>query len=390
MKANVQFLRLAVLLPLVISGAIAGGVATQFSRGFSAEIALPVDMAPASAYSAYKDAEAKLNSALFFAQFARAKNLSGSAEAQSILTQLAEGAGGPVKIQHEFGVSRASIRDVPDELARDISKSAGTFRLLVSARAKSSEDAVKTAELAVSFVRAALVQSALERHRREWGDVDARLSQLDADALRRKAAIASLDRSIAEMTKLRDTDKSEASGADTARSSIQVQVNGPAFLPAAQQLVGLQSQRIQEQEELKKIEDDIKRLESLRSFASRLASVFESEPDPLKALGKSLTEARDLRSRNTDVPQQLAADIAVSDLASDQKAYANSDGNLARPIARFTGYDLRSGVALGAVAGVAIWVALLYLSLLWRRDGEFRDADSPTAVRETSKSAGRL
>ncbi|MBW7970295.1 hypothetical protein [Bradyrhizobium sp. BR 10289] len=385
MKANLQFLRLAVFVPLVVFGAIAGGVAAQvFGRAFSAEITLPIDLPPATAYSAYKDAEAKLSSALFFAQFARTKNLSGSAEAQLFLAQLAQGAGDPVKIQHEFGVSRATIRDVPDELARDISKSAGAFKLRVSARAKSSEEAEKIAELAISFVPAAFIQNALERHRREWGDVDARLSQLDAEALRRKAQIASLDRSIVEMTKLRDADKSELSSTDIARSSIQVQVNGSAFLPAAQQLVGLQSQRIQEREELKKTEDEIKRLETLRSFASRLASIFGSEPDPLIALDKSLTEARDLRSRSTEVPQQIAADIAVSDLASDQKAYANAESNPAHATARFTGYELRSGIGLGAVAGGAIWIVLLYFSLLWRRDAEFRDAAAPSLFAQLS------
>lgn len=381
---------LATLLVLMAGGA---GVASLglalLGRSFAVDVQLPINVSAGMAYNAYNDAEPSLASPEIFAQFARSRGISDSPEAKQFQEQLARRAP-TISFQHQFGVSRASIRDVPDEIAKDISKDAGASKIIISAKMKSPEQAVKMAELGLSFLRTVLVQRALQRHLHDWRNVEARLAKLDGELVGRKAEIASLNRSIAEMSRLRDSSTSEVSSPDLGRSQIQVQVNGPTYLPPAQQLIGLQSRRIHEQEALKKVEDKVLRLQTYRSFSATLASITSSEPDPLKALASTLAEARGLRSQATETPQQSAADTVLSDLATDQTAYVDSESNPVHLLARVVGFDFPSAAGLGAASGAAVWVLLLYFSLLWRPQRETGDGDAALPKEELGSTARTL
>ena len=89
----------------------------------------------------------------------------------------------------------------------------------------------------MDFTRAILVERSLIASVEEWQRSGSSLAELDVDILKRQASIASLDRTIVAMSELRNNHKDELAGKELSAESvsgagqIQVQVNGPAFLP---------------------------------------------------------------------------------------------------------------------------------------------------------------
>ena len=308
--------------------------------------------------------------------------MSASPEIKIFEAELAADASAPLKISNEFLLTRGLLRDVPDEVRKKLFENAEQSNVrsnvVISATARAPDQAVKLARLGIEFLRWVLVQRALMNDVQEWQNARDLLASLDAKLLQKEAAVASIDRSIGQMAKLQN---GEAPGPLSAPAgSVQIQVNGATYLPPGQQIIGLQSKRIDDEEELKKIADEKARIEKLQSFGTELASLLGTDPDPLKVLDSALARAETLRAQATSLPEQEAYDHAISRLALAKKTYVDLKPSPAAPYVHRTGLGLASSIAIGGGAGLLLWMAFLYILHLWEAEQATKGKEQPSSA----------
>ena len=376
MKSLISVLRLGVLVVAVAICVAAAGVFSFFSGRYHATLALGVND-PVT----FSDIEPDLRSTDVLARLAQARGLSSSPEVQAFESELASGASAPLTITNAFLVTRASLRDLPDAANAKLSQlleNAERSNVVVSAAAKTPDRAIKLAKLGVAFVCSVLVQHALSDDIHAWQSARDSIARLDAKLLQTRATIASIDRSIAQMTKLQrnNAQNSDAQGSADAseRNAIQMQVYGrmqvygTSYLPPRQQIIGLQSRNIDNEETARATEDEKTRVETLQGFGTELASLLAAQSDPLKVLDTALGRAETLRAQSTLIPEQSAYDEAISRLASAKKKYVDVQTKPPEPYVYQSGFGLASSVVIGGVFGVLLWMGFLYCLHLWEAE----------------------
>jgi hypothetical protein len=367
MKSLISVLRLQVLVVAVAICVAAAGVFSSFFGRYHATLALGLNDPVI-----FSDIEHDLRSTDFLARLAQARGLASSPEAQAFESELASGASAPLTITYAFLVTRASLRDVPDTVSTKLSQNADRSDVVVSAAARTPDRAVKLAKLGVAFVRSVLVRHALSDEIHAWQNARDSIARLDTNLLQIKTAIASIDRTIAQMTKLQSNDaqNSDAQGSAgaSAGNAIQIQVYGASYLPLRQQIIGLQSKKNDNVEALQATEDEKTRVETLQAFGTELASVLAAQSDPLKVLDVALARAETLRAQSTVIPEQSAYDDAISRLALAEKKYVDLQTKPPEPYVYQSGFGLASSAVIGGVLGILLWMGFLYCLHLWEAE----------------------
>jgi hypothetical protein len=318
---------------------------------------------PIGSILTFKDAEAILRSPVFLNDFTKARGIADTEEARTFAAQLAADAAGPLRIGHRLVVTRTIIRDVPDSLASNLFKNMNPVSTMyVSSTDRTPEAAVREAELGLMFIRAVLIERALSQIALEWKGISAGIPNQDAALLAKGTEIASLERTIAAMSELDDGVSGRVEANSAANSAVQLQVTaGSSYLPSAQQIIGFKSRRIAALEELKTIQDDLVQAKALNAAGDELASMMSQDHDHFRVLDSSIERGRQQRASASSVPEQKAADATLSRFLSVKQLYVETPANPPRPNVRRTGIGLLTSTAIGVLAALAIWAAILAL-----------------------------
>lgn len=355
------------LLPVLIVLFIAGAVG--FWRFYGQSYSVTVELPYAGTIEQYKDAEPSLRSPEVLAQFARVYGLDNSTATKNFEAELTRGASGPIRISHEFNISKASLRNVPDVLADSVVKnsvvnSSPSSSIVVAAQASAPDEAIGSASMAMHFVRYVLVQRGLARALEEWRRLGPAFAELDSQVLTARKSIESIDRTIAALKVLQN---GEEGARVQPNSTVLLQVpQAPYFLPIDQQIRGMQAQRIAATEQLTGKEDELNKRKAVKWFGDQLAARISSVNDPLRALKLAEMQAEQFRSDAKSIPEQQAANQIRFQLASVRVVAVDVTTNPDQPVAVLSGFGLRIAVVIGVAAGGTTWLALLYLSFAWR------------------------
>ena len=114
MKLAVRIFQLPLLVALIAGCTILAAIVWYF---FGQRYEVKVELPFSRDIEIFKDAEPTLKSTNAFVEFARVRGLTSSPEVARLHSQLSRGGSGPVSIFHEFQLSKASVRDLPDALA---------------------------------------------------------------------------------------------------------------------------------------------------------------------------------------------------------------------------------------------------------------------------------
>jgi hypothetical protein len=276
-----------VAIAAILGGLVAAGVHSQFLVKYRAVFGLPLE----GNVELFRSAESRFRSVEWLDRYAVAHKLEGSLAYRETANQMAGGPGGPVAINHVFGVSRNDVRDLPSSVEERMwSKLADGQENQVSSVAeiaavmRTPERAREIAEFAGEFARDVLLRT----------DVSESLTSLSRDAGRNMAVasaglsqtrldVASLSRQIAELTALRDRYESEEDG--TGAGQMQVQIADARYPSPLQLLVGRENDKVERTELSRQLEQTIVLNKTIINVVATLDGIMDKENDTLKAFG---------------------------------------------------------------------------------------------------------
>lgn len=355
------------LLILLVIGALLGfGVWELYLVRFEAKTSLRMS----GDLATFREAEPLFSSAELFERYGAKHNISNDPDFETIRQQMLRHLNSPIRIEHNFRLSRKDVRDVPDafskeEIGRRIGFENIQSDLDVYAIASDAERAIRLSKLAMAYARDALAAASIAALMRRWGEGSRNeLAANWENTTKLRTDLASSNRRIEAMAQLRDHYKEEKDvGLPPAPASaappVQVQIAGTRNLSPSQQLIGLESDRADIIERLHSTELDRARLETFVRFADLYGSRV-NDGASIELAREMLEETRQSRAPGTDPdPKQTAlAGIGLQlQLILSRFDLARPD-NL-EPQASPTGLKRSVAMLFGMLGGAAIWWTVL-------------------------------
>jgi hypothetical protein len=385
---------------LVTIGALIGlGLEWVLGR-YRATIALPFQ----GDVQLYRRGAEILKSVDWFHQFSRDRQITDAY--RRVEDQLRRG-GTAIAIEHSFRFLRSDFRELPYALANQLlprialsnieelvrqnpNDTSVSSDLVVSATDRDAKLAAEMADVALQFARDVLLRISLMDVLRAWNvEGAAKLAAVRSTIIADRGTVESLSRRIGEMQHIRDSyrDGAPVVAPDT---SVQVQVTGPRYLSPSQQIVGLETERIDVAEQLKLAEQSAQRLEVIGRIGGGFDKLLDGESDASKALQLMVDElARQFGSR-----ERLAAPLPVAAAVSEMERvlvglrarFVDAAAIPHAPIALREGPGRPLLAVGGALAGFAIWLAFLHLVM--RRPTLAAPARHDSAKRAVARAVG--
>ena len=298
----------AVIAPLC--GALVGWlVHGNVFTGYRATIAFGLQ----SEMALYRKSEELLRSVDWFREFSQAYKTEPTSSAV-MERQLALGNTKPVSFELAFRVSRSDLRDLPEPAVKELAPSLikdGRFDLVTIVKEDNPEVAVRLAELAIRYARHVLFRVTLTDWIPPWrAQVSREQVDIQAAILSDRASLSSISRRIDDLERLREKFK-EIATVNPQIAGVQVQVSGPRYLSIVQQLVGLESERIDLTENLRQTEASLPKIEALNRLVARFEEIFKAEPNAEQAVRQMEAVVLDELKKSDAAATPLAERLAI-------------------------------------------------------------------------------
>jgi hypothetical protein len=359
-------MRPVLLLSLLVIGALAGLAVQQF---FLVKYQARISLYMSGDLATFREAEPLFSSAEMFEKYGEKQKIAGSAEFERIHQQFIRNLGGPIRIEHLFRLSRKDVRDLPDmyakdELGRQIGSQGLQSDLQVYATAKEPATAIKLAKLAIGYARDSLTAVSLRLSLRKWGPgARTELATNRETVARLRSDLASIDRRIESMERLKDRHKGEK---DLAVSSsppsppVQFQIAGTRNLSPFQQIIGLETDRAEILEKLRLAEEERLRLETFVRFADLFDSRVGNGAS-IDLTKEILNQAKQSGAREDDAANP--AENALANIGMQMQGILSRFDEVRtdpiEPEARSVGTGRGLAMLFGFVVGAAVWLLLL-------------------------------
>jgi hypothetical protein len=356
------------LVSLLLLGGLAGiSVRQLFLANYQSSISLPLS----GDLATFREAQALFSSPAMFEKYGVKHKLSSNIDFGIIHRQFALNLSSPIRIEHTFRLLRKDVRDLPEMPKDELNRQIGFRRGLQSdvhvyATAKEPEAAIRLAKLAMGYVRESLAAASLRLSLQQWGPAArAELAKKRELLAKAKTDLDSSNRRIERMERIRDRfkDEKDFSVSSSGSPPVQVQVTGAHNLSPLQRLIGLETDRAEQMEELRSAELDLVRLETL----VRYSDLFQSRVGD----GASIDLAKEmLRHANQfeGAPQGdeiTAKEEARANIAQQMQViltrFSETQTHPLEPEARTGGIGRGLAVLFGLVAGAAAWLLLVLL-----------------------------
>lgn len=359
-------MRPVLLLSLLVIGALAGLAVQQF---FLVKYQARISLSMSGDLATFREAEPLFSSAEMFEKYGEKQKIADSAEFEKIHQQFIRNLSSPVRIEHVFRLSRKDVRDLPDmyakdELSRQIGAQGLQSDLQVYATAKEPETAIKLAKLAIGYARDSLTAVSLRLSLRRWGPGSrTELANNREATARLRSDLASLDRRIESMERLKDRYKGEkdlAASPSPPTPPVQFQISGTRNLSPFQQVIGLETDHAELVEKLQLAEQERLRLETFVRFAD-LFDPRVGDGASIDLTKEILHQAKQSGGREDDAAN--AVENALANIGMQMQSILSRFDEVKtdpiEPEARSVG--IRRGLAtlFGLVAGAAVWLLLL-------------------------------
>jgi hypothetical protein len=363
LSPRVRLLRPLLLLSLLVIGALAGlAIRELFLTKYQARISLSMS----GDLTTFREAEPLFSSPEAFEKYGAKQKLSGTPEFEQIHRQLVRNLSAPVKIDHAFRLSRKDVRDLPDMYARDeLSRQIGTqglqSDLQVYATARQPEAAIRLAKVAMGYARDCLTSVSLRLSLRRWGPgARNELASNRESIARLRSELASADRRIESMERLKDKykDEKEKDLAAASGPPVQFQLSGTRNLSPFQQIIGLETDRAETIEKLRLAEEDRLRLQTMIQFAELLEPRID-DGDSINVTKQILNQARRAsRGEEADPAENARSNIAAQ-MQGILSRFEEAKTEPIEPEARSVGIGRAVALLFGLVFGGALWLLLL-------------------------------
>lgn len=284
--------------------------------------------------------------------------------------QLANSAGQPVTIEYTTRITRRDLRDVPDNVAKQISpEDEFPSFIRVTVIGADREVTTRLAALAVEFARDTLLYAHVSKLIRAWSiDAIEEEARISSSKIAIQSDIQSLSNKLDALEKVRT--KYQEINPSPASQSVQVQVQGAKHLSPVQQVVGIESELVEKREALQLLEQRLVLKRTLIHFANGLR-----EP-PSKDSGRGyyarMEKAFELlkSQRIGDAASNLSVAGALREvelgLASLRSRYLDT---YFTPQLERSGFRAGTATVTGVGIGFVVWFGLLLLGILPRLDG---------------------
>ena len=348
-----------------LGGLVAAGIHSQFLVKYRAVFGLPIE----GNVELFRSAEGRFHSVEWLNRYAVANKLEGSRAYEEMVSQTAGGGGGPVDIDHVFGVNRNDVRDLPagveDRLwpkLADGEPSQVPSAVQVAVVARTPEQAAEVVEFAGGFVRDVLLRTDLTDRLTDLSREAAKnIATANANLSQARLDIASLSRQIAELTALRDRYDIKQDG--TAGGQLQVQIADARFPSPLQLLVGRESDKVEKAEAIRQFEQAIVLNQTIIDVVATLNGILDSDNDTLKAFGSVTAELE--RQRMAIAPGERH-DVVETGIRQIENRLAASSAGLATtpfqpPSPIIVSYSPRRPlvILLGILLGFAVGFVLV-------------------------------
>ena len=171
--------------------------------------------------------------------------------------------------------------------------------------------AVRLAELAIRYARHVLFRVTLTDWIPPWrAQVSREQVDIQAAILSDRASLSSISRRIDDLERLREKFK-EIATVNPQIAGVQVQVSGPRYLSIVQQLVGLESERIDLTENLRQTEASLPKIEALNRLVARFEEIFKAEPNAEQAVRQMEAVVLDELKKSDAAATPLAERLAI-------------------------------------------------------------------------------
>ena len=228
---------------------------------------------------------------------------------------------------------------------------------------RSRVEAAQIAELASEFARTVILGVSLSDLTR-LSQVDAvrRIASIQRNIVELRASVASLSERIEGLNALRSKYEPSSPAPGESDPGVQVQVSGGRFLALQRQMIGLESERVDTTEQLRKAEYDLRKYEATARVATKWDEIVKSKDTPESMLRQMAAILQEERNGLADDEENTSVVAAIADLEVPlASARARFEGTLITPS---TVVVLREGPAVywlilaGIAFGFAVWLFL--------------------------------
>jgi uncharacterized protein YerC len=322
----IKSLKLYVLLPLILAGAFAGLFVynTMLAR-YVARITLPVNSNTGIALSSksvgeammeFRAIEPELRSIEQFRRFGIARNLTDNPTFQLIERQIVRGSPqGGIRIEHVPRLLKKDGKDLPDSVARDIlaTKEQIKFDFQALATAVNADVALRQAQLSMDFFRDVAISSNIKAMMEVWSiGAQIETATLREQMTNTRLELASIERRFASMDAIQRKYKNIGEAIEPSLSRTQIQTTGQRNLSPLQQLIALETDRVDTTDILMRFEDKLVELQTMSKFAAEFSPVISVAQPADKLARQMLERVRTLQSpRQGPTSNALAADKAL-------------------------------------------------------------------------------
>jgi hypothetical protein len=349
---------------LTLLGGLAGwAIINLFLTGYQATIAFPLPIA--SEINGFHREDELLRSAAWFQDFAAAYKADPDLSA-IIEQQLAAGNTKPIAIDRVSRFDKNDLKELPEESLKDVAHRiaiAGRADLVATVKDRDSERASKLADLGIRFARYVLLRYELDEWIPPWrAQVQSELLNIQTAMSIETSDLESSAKRIAGLEALRDKYKDSAAAAPQL-PGVQVQVAGSRYLSIAQQLVGLESERVDLNEKHRQSGQSLTTNQTLKTQADRFYEILKAEPNVELAVTTMESETTALLKQVEDpgapVPVRLALQSTLRDVRQRRDLFINKQFSPLSPITRWDSppkwYGIVPGAALGLLLGYGLF-----------------------------------
>jgi hypothetical protein len=342
-----------------LGGATLGLIAHTFLfTGYRARIAFPMG----GEVALMRRIDDAIRSPQWFKDYASAYE--GDAGTKSIMAaEFGRARPSQIKIESAWRIQRGDVKDLPEAVVKDLAVLRDPRTDLTAT--VTDRDPVKAqfiAEMAIRFVRYVALRVALTDLIPPWRQ------QIEREAMDWRVKLASMtsdleasQRRIKDLEALRDRFK-EFAAANPTVSGVQVQVTGPRYLSVVQQLIGLESERVDMREQQRQAIDAVTRTEVLRRLVLQFEEIYKTERNLDRATARmeeiAVAEVRAAEAPGVPLANRIAAIGALRTISGLRERFVDAlflpPSAVVRPDGLPRSWLLLAGALLASLAAILV------------------------------------
>lgn len=359
---------IAVGMLAILIGGLSGLAVQKSLIKYRAESDIPLQ----GDIALFRSIEDKLRTVEWLDRFAQSNQLDNENVYKLLRNQFASGSGGPVVFSHTFSISRNDTRDLPDVLQQSLfapnknDRRNSNSSIVATAIDKDAEQSGEIARFAVRYLREVLIVHLLEETiadlRREAGNS---MADQQVTAVITSMEVSSIKRKLAALTQIQS---SPSSGLENnSFFGTQVQVQGSRYLSPHQQIIGLESERIDKEEAIRVANNRIKSDRVVLELTTSMKALLAQKRNASSTINEilDLINQRKATDSSEDNPALAAIETVHRNIVLVTNRFAEVGVSDLEPSLTIQSPPKLMSLILGILFGIAVWLVGLRL-FAWR------------------------